>query len=214
MSLIDSFNKTNLDTTNSSPAGGPINVPQYNFIQKYNTWEPFFAPGIPNASQNSLLSQSLTVTALDVESSEAGVAQGGSGGPINTPNIEIDGITYGGFQTKYSSTDPYYVRGTQLQETKLSQSLTVTALDVESNEAGVAQGTTGGPNRTNSTNIPSGQYKALGSSPFPLTPTPGGAALKTREGKDKEFTLNAYTPQSTYMEAMVKFRDDAKNDLI
>ena len=147
-SLIDSFNKTNLDTTNSSPLGGPINSPQYNFAQKYST------------------------------------------------------------------TDPYFVPGTQLQETKLSQSLTITALDVESNEAGVPQGATGGPNRTNSTNIPSGQYKALGSSPFPLTPTPGGAALKTREGKDKEFTLNAYTPQSTYMEAMVKFRDDAKNDLI
>jgi len=147
-SIIDSLGKTNLDTTDKAPLGGPINAPQYNF------------------------------------------------------------------ETKYSSTDPYFIPGTQLQETRLSQSLTITALDVESDEAGVAQGVTGGPNRTNSTNIPSGQYKALGSSPLPLTPTPGGPALKTREGKDKEFTLNAYTPQSTYMEAMVKFRDDAKNDLI
>ena len=147
-SLIDSFNKTNLDTTNNSPLGGPINSPQYNF------------------------------------------------------------------ETKYSSTDPYFIPGTQDQESQLSQSLTVTALDVESSEAGVRQGGSGGPNRTNSTNIPSGQYKALGSSPLPLTPTPGGPALKTREGKDKEFTLNFYTPQNTYMETMIKFRDEAKHKLI
>ena len=146
--LIDSFNKTNLDTTENSPSGGPINAPQYNF------------------------------------------------------------------ETKYSPKDPYYIPGTQAQESKLSQSLTITALDVESNEAGVKQGTTGGPNRTNSNNIPSGQYKAIGSSPFPLTPTPGGKALNTREGKEKDFTLNAYTPRNTYMETMIKFRDDAKNKLI
>ncbi len=147
-SLIDSFNKTNLDTQNPEPSGGPINDPNANF------------------------------------------------------------------ETKYSKTNPYFNQGTQLQNSPLSSSLTITALDVESNEAGVKQGGSGGPNRTNSTNIPSGQYKAIGSTPLPLSPTPGGAALKTREGKDKDFTLNAYTPENTYMQAMIKFKDESENNLI
>ena len=141
-SIIDSFNKTNLDTENKEPSGGPINAPDYNF------------------------------------------------------------------ETKYSAQNPYFNQGTQFQESKLSSSLTVTGLDVESSEAGTVQGGSGGPNRTNSSNIPSGQYKAIGSSPLPLSQTPGGQALKTREGKDKDFTLNAYTPENTYMQAMVKYKDE------
>ena len=141
-SLIDSFNKTNLDTQNNEPFGGPINAPDYNF------------------------------------------------------------------ETKYSAQNPYFNQGTQFQESKLSSSLTVTGLDVESSEAGPVQGGSGGPNRTNSSNIPSGQYKAIGSSPLPLSPTAGGQALKTREGEDKDFTLNAYTPENTYMQAMVKYKDE------
>ena len=147
-SLIDSFNKTNLDTENSDPSGGPINDKPSNFKQVYSKDNPYFIPGI------------------------------------------------------------------QAQESNLSSSLTITGLDVESSEAGVKQGGSGGPNRTNSTNIPNGQYKAVGSSPLPLSPTPGGAALKTREGKDKDFTLNAYTPENTYMQAMIKFKDEAENNLI
>ena len=147
-SLIDSFNKTNLDTENSDPSGGPINDKPSNFKQVY------------------------------------------------------------------SKDNPYFIPGTQAQESQLSSSLTITGLDVESSEAGIKQGGSGGPNRTNSTNIPNGQYKAVGSSPLPLSPTPGGAALKTREGKDKDFTLNAYTPENTYMQAMIKFKDEAENNLI
>lgn len=147
-SLIDSFNKTNLDTENSDPSGGPINDKPSNFKQVYSKDNPYFIPGI------------------------------------------------------------------QAQESNLSSSLTITGLDVESSEAGIKQGGSGGPNRTNSTNIPGGQYKAVGSSPLPLSPTPGGAALKTREGKDKDFTLNAYTPENTYMQAMIKFKDEAENNLI
>ena len=128
------------------------------------------------------------------------------GGPINDKPSN--------FVQKYDLYNPYFVQGTQAQESQLSSSLTITGLDVESSEAGVKQGGSGGPNRTNSTNIPSGQYKAVGSSPLPLSPTPGGAALKTREGQDKDFTLNAYTPENTYMQAMVKFKDEAENNLI
>lgn len=128
------------------------------------------------------------------------------GGPINAPEYNFSQI--------YSSNNPYFIPGTQAQESKLSSSFKVTGLDVENSEAGVVQGGSGGPNRTNSTNIPSGQYKAIGSLSSPLSPTPGGAALTTREGKEIDFTLNAYTPENTYMEAMIKFRDEVKNNLI
>lgn len=140
-SLENSFDKTNLDTQNNEPSGGPINAPNYNF------------------------------------------------------------------ETKYSSQNPYFNQGTQFQESKLSSSLTVTGLDVESSEAGPVEGGSGGPNRTNSTNIPSGQYKSIGSSPFPIGDTAGGPALTNRKGDEINFTLNYYTPQNTYMSAMKSFRD-------
>lgn len=140
-SIIDSFNKTNLDTENKEPSGGPINAPDYNF------------------------------------------------------------------ETKYSAQNPYFNQGTQFQESKLSSSLTVTGLDVESSEAGPVEGGSGGPNRTNSTNIPSGQYKAIGSSPLPMSETAGGEALTNRKGEAVTFTLNYYTPENTYMAAMKSFRD-------
>lgn len=146
------------------------------------------------------LVDSFNQTNLDTQNPEP------DGGPINDPSS--------GFDTKYSAENPYFIPGTQAQESRLSSSFKVTGLDVENSEAGVAQGGSGGPNRTNSTNIPSGQYKAIGSSPSPLSPTPGGAPLTTREGEEKDFTLNAYTPENTYMEAMIKFRDEVKNNLI
>ena len=174
---------------------------------------------LPVKGPKKSLIDSFNRTNLDTENSEP------SGGPINDPTVVIDGMVQGsGFSQTYSSTNPYYQNSPDNQSSVLYQegaetgaggdSLKVTALDVESNEAGVRQGGSGGPNRTNSSNIPTGQYKAVGSSPFPLSPTPGGAPLKTREGQDKEFTVNAYTPQNTYMQAMVKFRDEAKNELI
>ena len=156
-SLVDSFNKTNLDTQNPLPKGGPINDPLSNFETKYSATNPYFQEG------------NLTSSLVEVE-----------------PGGDVSNL----------------------------KTLKITALDVASDEAGVKQGGSGGPNRTNSTNIPSGQYKAIGSSPSPLSPTPGGDALTTREGKEIDFTLNAYTPENTYMEAMIKFRDEVKNNLI
>ena len=146
------------------------------------------------------LVNSLNKTNLDPEDKAP------AGGPINDPSS--------GFSTKYSSVNPYFIPGVQFQESTLKNTLTITGLDVESSEAGVAQGTEGGPNRTNSSNIPSGQYKAVGSSPLPLSPTPGGKAVTNRKGEEINFTLNAYTPQNTYMETMIKYRDEAKNKLI
>lgn len=133
------------------------------------------------------------------------------GGPINAPEYN--------FQQQYSVNNPYFVEGTQAQESKLSESFSVTALDVENSEAGVEQGGEGGPNRTNAVNRLNtvgndGTYTLQNASTNPLTPTPGGEALKDREGKNVKQQLNAYTPENTYMQAMVKFRDEANNELI
>ena len=97
-SLRDSFDKTNLDTQNPEPEGGPINDPVIvvdgmaagsGFEQVYSSQNPYLQDSRTN--QNSILydnsstskvkSPALKVTALDVESSEAGVRQGVTGGP-------------------------------------------------------------------------------------------------------------------------------------
>ena len=98
-SLKDSFDKTNLDTQNPEPEGGPINDPVVvvdgmvagsGFSQTYSKENPYLQDSITN--QNSILyengitpedstSPALKITALDVESSEAGVKQGVTGGP-------------------------------------------------------------------------------------------------------------------------------------
>ena len=98
-SLKDSFDKTNLDTQNPEPEGGPINDPVVvvdgmvagsGFSQTYSKENPYLQDSITN--QNSILykngltpadseSPALKITALDVESPEAGVQQGTEGGP-------------------------------------------------------------------------------------------------------------------------------------
>ena len=207
-SLIDSLNKTNLDTEDPSPSGGPINAPQYNFKTKYSSKSKYETPG----TQTSPLSHSLGITALDAENNAAGVKQGGSGGPINTPNITVDGITYGGFTTKFSSTKPFYVRGAPFQTSPLSHSLNVTALDVENDAAGIVQGGSGGPQRNNSYNRyntikPDGTYEIKNASALPLSPTPGGPALQTKDNKPATYQLQQYTPEKTYMQSLKDFAE-------
>jgi len=144
------------------------------------------------------------------------------GGPINTNPITVNGVEYAGFTAKYSPTEPYIQDGNQKSAlvtvepggdvTNLG-TLKVTALDIASDEAGVKQGATGGPNRTNATN----QYNTVGSDGtyqlkrYPsernnFTPSPSsGTPLKNREGKDVENqTLSAYTPDNTYMDYMIE----------
>ena len=66
--------------------GGSTNDPSSGFEQIYNAKNPYYATkeGEVRATMNNPLNQSLKVTALDVENSEAGVKQGGSGGPNRT----------------------------------------------------------------------------------------------------------------------------------
>ena len=133
------------------------------------------------------------------------------GGPINDPQAN--------FYQRYSAANPYYVEGTQAQESVLSQSLAITALDIENSEAGVPQGAEGGPNRTNADNRlgtvgSDGTYTLQNASTSPLSPSPGGPPLKNKEGENITQQLNHYTPEQTYMETMVKLRDEANNELI
>ena len=77
----------------------------------------------------------------------------------------------------------------------------------------------GGPNRTNAYNRlgtvgSDGTYTLQNASTSPLSPTPGGVPLKNREKQDVTQSLNAYTPSNTYMESIIKYRDEANNKLI
>ena len=169
----------------------------------------------PGVRERTSLKDSFNQTNLDLENKSP------LGGPINTDPVTINGVEYGGFTTKYSSTEPYMQEGNQKSAlvsvdqggdvTDLG-TLKVTALDVASNEAGVKQGATGGPNR-----IAPNQFNTVGSdgtyqlTQYPsknnnFTPSPNsGTPLKNREGKDVENqTLSAYTPDNTYMDYIIE----------
>ena len=170
----------------------------------------------PGVRERTSLKDSFNQTSLDLENKEP------LGGPINSDSIEINGVEYGGFSTKYSSTEPYIQEGNQKSSlVRVEQggdvtdlgTLKVTALDVASPEAGVKQGAQGGPNRTNATN----QFNTVGAdgtyqltkyptTPNNFTPTPSnGTPLKDRDGKDApNQELQSYSPTNTYMDYMVE----------
>jgi hypothetical protein len=66
--------------------GGSTNDPNSGFVQKYTQENSYYTDneGIVRANMNNPLNKSLKITSLDVENSEAGVKQGGSGGPNRT----------------------------------------------------------------------------------------------------------------------------------
>jgi hypothetical protein len=259
-SLIDSLNKTNLDTEDLSPSGGPINAPQYNFKTKYSSKSKYETPG----TQVSPLRHSLGITALDAENNAAGVVQGGSGGPINAPQynfltkysstkpyetpgtqasplsasslqvtaLDVESKTAGiaqggsggpakqdaksGFLTRYSSARPYFEPGVSSQEDNkenaLIRSLSVTALDIENPQASIPLGGSGGPQRNNSYNRyntikPDGTYEIKNASALPLSPTPGGPAIQTKDNKPATYQLQQYTPEKTYMQSLKDFAE-------
>ena len=136
---------------------------------------------------------------------------------LGTYNPSLDPLM--GVSTQFYNFNPnrpeYYEPGMLPQESQLSGSLNITALDVENSEAGITQGGSGGPQRTNSSNRlgtvrADGGYEVRGSSPYPLSPTPGGGILRKRNGQQTEFTLNAYTPHETYMQSMKTYKDRNK----
>ena len=83
----------------------------------------------------------------------------------------------------------------------LTNTFKTTALDVEDSEAGVKQGGTGGPNRTNASNgtkstfIDGGDYKVLR---YPTRAKFIDTSINTEDGGTLEtMTLQQYTPNRT-----------------
>ena len=181
-------------------------IPTSGFIQRYTPTNAYYTDneGIvrANISTNDLV-QSTAITGLDVENSAAGTKQGGTGGPINDPNSN--------FTQNYTPENPFYttkegiVRATD-GESPLTDTLKITALDVENPESGVKQGTGGGPNRTSVANgekssfMDGGNYKVLR---YPTRAKFIGTTLTTEDGGTLEtMTLQQYTPSRTYLEVL------------
>ena len=79
---------------------------------------------------------------------------------------------------------------------KLIDSFNKTNLDLENPNP------LGGPNRSNSTNIPSGQYQIPRSSNmFGFKFNNAGLALRDKEGKVVTTQLQQYTPKASYMDS-------------
>jgi hypothetical protein len=57
----------------------------------------------------------------------------------------------------------------------------------------------GGPNRTNSSNIPTGQY--LNKTTHNITDKMGEVVLKDKDGKDVITQLNRWTPTNKYLDS-------------
>ena len=57
----------------------------------------------------------------------------------------------------------------------------------------------GGPNRTNSSNIPTGQYLNIGA--HNITDENGEVTLKDKAGNDVYTQLHNYTPNNTYLDS-------------
>ena len=76
---------------------------------------------------------------------------------------------------------------------KLINSFNKTNLDLQS------PGNLGGPNRTNAANVSSRGTRAAEN---PGPGTVGGTPIKLKNGQDAQFTLNAYTPKSTYLDKL------------
>ena len=189
--------------------GGSTNDPASGFVQRYNSENAYYTTKEgevrANISTNDLV-QSTKVSGLDVESTSAGVKQGGSGGPIND-----NGPNGSGFIQTYTPSNPFYtdregiVRATD-GESPLTDTLKVTALDVENPESGVKQGTGGGPNRTSKANgtkssfIDGGDYKVLR---YPTR----AKFIDTNDGDEDAgtldvMTLQQFTPDRTYLEVL------------
>jgi len=188
---------------NDSDAGA---IPTSGFVQRYTPTNAYYTDneGIvrANISTNDLV-QSTAITGLDVENSLAGTKQGGTGGPINDPKSN--------FTQNYTPKNPFYttkegvVRATD-GESPLTDTLKITALDVENPESGIKQGTGGGPNRTSKANgakssfIDGGDYKVLR---YPTRAKFIDTTINSEDaGTLETMTLQQYTPDRTYLEVL------------
>ena len=115
------------------------------------------------------------------------------------------------FTQTYSSQNPYYttqegILSATTSSSPLAKSTTITGLDIESSEAGVKQGGSGGPNRTSAANgekssfLEGGNYKVL------RYPTRAKFINTTENSEDggtlETATLQQYTPNRTYLDVL------------
>lgn len=78
----------------------------------------------------------------------------------------------------------------------LEKSFNKTSLDLENPNP------LGGPNRTNSANIPTGQYTNNPTSNLNGNPSTNIGPLKDKDGKIVVSQLHKYTPQNTYLQSL------------
>lgn len=103
-----SFVSSSLDLENPSPNGGPNHAPLNGHTQVYTPKNTYMdSPEGQLRSNNPAATDKLTgnfrISALDIESTSAGVRQGGKGGPTNVPYT-----TKIGSETKtFNTTNPY-----------------------------------------------------------------------------------------------------------
>jgi len=112
------------------------------------------------------------------------------------------------FTQRYNAENAYYTTNEGIVRANIStndliSSTKITALDVEDSEAGVKQGGTGGPNRTNASNgtkstfMDGGDYKVLR---YPTRAKFIDTSINTEDGGTLEtMTLQQYTPNRTYL---------------
>jgi len=206
--LDESFSETNYDLENPSPTGGPIHDPKSNYVHKYSDklGKGYLDKFQGARSKNSNFgtegtdiksNSSFEKTNLDLENPSP------TGGPINDINS--------GFTHKYTPSNKYTDNyqgarsnnssfGTEGTDIKPKSIFETTGLDVENPNAGTKQGGTGGPNRTNSSNIPNGQYINIGTNNlFGFKFKNHLGVLYNKEGTPVITKLHQYTPKNTYM---------------
>ena len=100
-----SFDSSSLDLENPSPNGGPNHAPLNGHTQVYTPKNTYLdsPEGQLRSNDSPAERNNFTTSALDIETSSAGVRQGGKGGPAN-----ISYTTKIGSETKtFNTTNPY-----------------------------------------------------------------------------------------------------------
>jgi hypothetical protein len=124
------------------------------------------------------------------------------------PTSELENEGLEGSMLDNENIEEYYTIGTQQSPLK-DESLGITALDIENSEAGVAQGGSGGPQRTNAGNSqgtvnPDGTYIVRGSGgQF----SPYSSGVRNKNGSQVRFTLHNYLGNSTYSDYVKEYRN-------
>jgi len=162
---------------------------------------PTFPKIIKKHPKSSLLG-SFDKTNLDLEHGDP------LGGPINDPKSNYShkysgklGKTYlDKYQEARSNNSSFGIEGTDV---KPNSTFEKTGLDIENPKAGTKQGGSGGPNRTNSSNIPGGQYLNIGTSNmFGFYSNQNGVTLKNKSKNSIITKLQQYTPNKTYTDVL------------